>query len=394
MADEIDDPEEFGESVLPAEVSEAAVPMALSQLQPWHHPRKQYVRDRQWKLYTERLVERLRDQNNIPSGVVKYLTLPGIDFFDVEVIGTAVADLGLRLEATGFLAEAEKESIRARSQFRTESLVKRGLIEDTSMTFPYRFEDLGHLKSQAYREIKTRAPFDVVNIDACGSIAPPTAQQPTRIINAIHELLTIQFSRSRKKWLLFLTTDARNENLSQPVREALKDAIRQNSAASAEFRDGARSLLSGDPDADIEAALAGAEGGDERFLQFFSLGFSKWILHNANAVDWDVKSRQFYCYGPQDAEHPTMACMAFEFSPRPVPMQDLFGAVENQAAPPDNSTDYSMQALQRASSMDNLDLYLQENPQICAEFAANQRELLVAAGYQAAALEQYDTQFS
>lgn len=394
MADEIDDPDDFGESVLPAEVSEAAVPIALNQLQPWHHPRKQYVRDRQWKLYSERLIERLRDQNRIPSGLVKYLTLPGIDFFDVEVIGEAVSGLGLRLEATGFLAEAERESIRARSQFRADSLVKRGLIEDTSMTFPYRFEDLGHPKSQAYREIKARAPFDVVNIDACGSVAPPTAQQPTRIINAIHELLTLQFSHSRNKWLLFLTTDARNGNLSQPVRDALKEAIRQNSAASDEFRDGARALLSDDPDADIEAALASAEGGDERFLRFFTLGFAKWILHNADAVGWDVKSRQFYCYGPQDAAHPTMACMAFEFSPRPLAIQDPFGAVQAQAAPPENPTDFSMQALERATGMDDLDAFMQANPEARAEFAASQRELLVAAGYQAAALEQYDAQFS
>ena len=295
MADELDDFDEFSESVLPLEVEEAAVPIPLTQLQPWHHPRKQFVREMQWRRYTYRLVQVLQDQQNIPSGTVRYLTLPGIDFFDVELLGECVSDFGLKLEATGFLAEAEKESIRARSQFRADSLVKRGLIEDTSITFPYRFEDLGNRKSQAYREIKARAPFDIVNVDACGSIAAPSANQPSRIINAIHELLSLQFSVGRKPWLLFITTDARKGNLSEEVRSALKDAIRQNSLDSEEFADGAKALFSAENEADIDAALGEAEGSDECFLKFFSLGFSKWILHNANAVNWDVKSRQFYC---------------------------------------------------------------------------------------------------
>lgn len=394
MASEIDDPSEFSESVLPLEVSDAAVPIALAELQPWHHPRKQYVRERQWQLYTRKLVQRLQDQQKLSSGIVRYLTLPGIDFFDVEVIGQAVSDLGLKLEATGFLAEAEKEPIRARSQFRADSLVKQGLIEDTSMTFPYRFEDLGNRKSQAYRDIKARASFDVVNIDACGSVAKPTAQQPSRIINAIHELMRLQFSESRSNWLLFLTTDARNGNLSVEVRDALKKAIRQNSQACDDFAKGAKSLLSDNSNADIETALNGADGNEERFLKFFSLGFSKWILHNANAVGWDMKSRQFYCYGPQDRQHPTMACLAFEFSPRPVDMPDLFGAVDTQVGGQTNETNYSMQALERAEKMDDLDILLQKDPEARSAFSASQRELLVGAGYQAAALERYDKQFS
>lgn len=393
MADEIDDPEEFSESVLPAEVTETAVPIALKDLKPWHHPRKQYVRERQWKLYTERLVQRLQRQQKPASGVLKYLTLPGIDFFDVEVLGQTVIDLGLKFETTGFLAEAEKESVRARSQFRTDGLVKQGVIEDTSMTFPYRFEDLGNKKSQAYREIKARAPFDVVNIDACGSVAPPTAEQPSRIINAILELLGLQFSESRSPWLLFVTTDARQENLSQEVRDGIKEAIKQNSRASRNFDAGTKELFSCDADTEIENVLNEAEGSQDKFLKFFTLGFTKWILHNANNVGWDVKSKQFYCYGPNGIAYPTMACMALEFSPRPVELNDLFGVVGAQEDPQQNHVDYSMLALQRAQEMDNLDDLLQQDAEKRIEFARNQRELLVTAGYQAAALDLYDSLF-
>lgn len=396
MIDEENDSEDFSESVLPVEVEEAAVPIPLTDILPWHHPRKQYVRDRQWRLYVEQLVNRLQDQDKLSGNVVKYLTLPGIDYFDVEILGQLAKDAGLELEATGFLAEAEKESIRARSQFRADSLIKDGLIKDTSITFPYRFEDLANRRSQAYRDIKARAPFLVVNIDACGSVARPTVDQPDRIINAIHELMNLQFSVGRINWVLFLTTDARSDNLSQDVREALKAAIRQNSHESQEFAQGAKSLLSTDNKDDIEQALSKAEASVEHFLPMFSLGFSKWILHNANNVGWDVKSRQFYCYStrPENEDAPSMACLAFEFCPRPIIMADQFGAVNPQPIAEGVQTDFSMQALERAKNMDDLDELLRSNPELKKRYMLAQRELLIGAGYQAAALDSFDEKFS
>jgi hypothetical protein len=86
--------------------------------------------------------------------------------------------------------------------------------------------------------------------------------------------------------------------------------------------------------------------------------------------------------------------MAFEFCPRPVVMPDLFGAIDPQPAIQDNQTDYSMQALERTQNMENLDEFLQGNPELRQGYMSAQRELLVGAGYQAAALERYDEKFS
>ncbi|WP_369157001.1 PP_RS20740 family protein [Candidatus Thiodiazotropha sp. LNASS1] len=396
MTEDVEDIEDFGESVLPVEIEEPAVPVPLNELMPWHHPRKQYVREQQWQLYTERFIQRLRSQHTLPGGMVRYLTLPGIDYFDVEILGNTINNLGLRLEATGFHAETEKETIRARSQFRADGLIKRGVIEDTSITFPYRFEELAHEKSQAYREIKARSPFQVVNIDACGSVAKPTAKQPDRIIDAIYKLLELQFSRCGTNWILFLTTDARNDNLSEEVRNALIGAIRQNSRESEEFAMGAIEILTDDNEHDIEQALTHADSSNDHFLSMFSLGFSKWILHLANAAEWDVKSRQFYCYStrPEEDDTPSMACLAYEFCRRPVVMIDLFGAVNPQRTTEMEQVDFSMQALQRAQNMDNLDRILQNRLELKNQYKLAQREMLVRAGYQAAALEAFDEKFS
>lgn len=396
MPNDFDNDENIGQSVLPVDVEEMAVPIPLKELQPWHRPRKQYVRERQWKACASHLIDRLRVTNaqSIRDGKLKYLTLPGIDHFDVEVIGEAARSRGLSLEATGFLSEAEKESVRARSEVRADSLIKNGVMEDTSITFPYRFENIASRNGQAYREVKDRAPFHIVNIDACGSIAPPTAQQPSRIINALFSLIELQFQRMADPWCLFLTTDARLENVSPDVMEAMTRAIRTNAANSVPFRDGATNAL-GIEGEDLENALVNANSNPRRFLNKFSLGLTKWLLHNANAQGWDLKSKMFFCYSTRLAEEDdaSMPCLAFEFKKQPVVMEDLFGAVHNPAPQDNNEADYSIIALNRVQEMTNLDEYLFRNADVMTEFAVKQRQLLVGAGYTAEALQEFDRQF-
>lgn len=397
MADDEDDFEEdIGSSVLPVEVVQTAVPIPLTTLQPWHRPRKQYVRERQWQFSANELIGRLRrlQAPSLRDGKLKYLTLPGIDHFDVEMIGLEAQASGLRLEATGFLSEAEIDPIKARSQVRAEALIKRGLIEDTSITFPYSFEDMSSMKSQAYREIKSRAPFHIINVDACGSIAPPKAQQPSRIINALHSLIALQFETMTDPWNLFLTTDARQENLSPEVVRALDDAIRQNANESGAFRDGAIGCV-GVEGQDIEEALTSAHEDPARFVNKYSLGLSKWLLHNAAARGWDLKSKVFFCYStrPGDDNDVSMPCLAFEFRRRPIIRDDLFGAVQNPAPTQAAQVDYSAIALQQTTQMQNLDQLFVENDAIRQEFAQKQRRLLEGAGYSAGALADFDEQF-
>lgn len=395
MPDDFDD-DDIGQSVLAVDVEEVAVPIPLNELQPWHRPRKQYVREHQWKACTSHLIQRLRSSNaqSISDGKLKYLTLPGIDHFDVEVVGDVARANQLGLEVTGFLSEAEREPVRARSKVREDSLIKKGVMQDTSITFDYNFEQIASRNGQAYREIRNRAPFHIVNIDACGSIAPPTAQQPSRIINGLFSLVELQFQRMADPWCLFLTTDALLENVSADVVEAMSEAIRENAAASENFRVGAVNVLSED-EGDFESALSNADTIPRRFLNKFSLGFSKWLLHNANAHGWNLKAKAFFCYSttPAEDDRASMPCLAFEFRKQPVIMDDLFNAVQNPPAHDNNEADYSMIALQRVREMIDLDEYLLANGDVMQEFAIKQRQLLVGAGYSQEALDAFDEQF-
>ncbi len=198
----------------------------------------------------------------------------------------------------------------------------------------------------------------------------------------------------RDPWTLFLTTDARPEDLSQEVINALDDAIRQNAANSDLFRDGAISCIGVDGQ-DIEEALSSANDDPARFVNKYSLGLSKWLLHNAAVHDWDLKSKVFFCYSTRHEENNdvSMPCLAFEFRRRPVIMKDLFGAVQNPTPPQGNPVDLSAIALQRTTEMQNLDQLFVENDVIRQDFAQKQRDLLENAGYSAGVLDDFDTQF-
>ena len=387
--------EEIGEKVLPDEVEELAVPIALDTLRPWHLPRKQFIRERQWRCCAELLIKRLQKQNapSIQSGTLNYLTLPGIDHFDVEILGELAKSRELRLNATGFLSEAGRDPVKARSQVRADTLIKRGLIEDTSITFPSRFEEISGLNSQAYREIKSRAPFHIINIDACGSIAAPTAHHSDRIIDALHRLIELQIGVIRDPWLLYLTTDIREDNLSENVKKALEEAIRENAALSDKFNEGTIAYFGMDGD-DLETALAGASDEPAKFVSKFSLGFAKWLLHIADSQKWDLKCRSFFCYSttPKDDDRVSMPCLAFEFRPRPIILEDRFGVVEPHNPNPPEPHDYSIVALNKTQNMLNVDTLLANNEGLRIEFAKKQRALLQNAGYQPIALSSYDEQ--
>ena len=111
--------EDIGKAILPVDVEEPAVPNSFGHLEPWHSPRKQYIRENQWRRCAELLIRRLQDLDapSVRTGTLNYLTLPGIDHFDVQILGELAKEFGLKLEATGFLSEASKDRFKPVHKF-------------------------------------------------------------------------------------------------------------------------------------------------------------------------------------------------------------------------------------------------------------------------------------
>src|SRR5436305_308390 len=119
--------DDIADEVLPVAIEALAVPVELTQLAPWHRARKQIVRRDQWGALSERLIIHEKGTPALPVHVggaheVRYLTLPGSDFLDVEMIGEVARAQGCTLTSVGFLAGTQGNPIIARAELRQEGL--------------------------------------------------------------------------------------------------------------------------------------------------------------------------------------------------------------------------------------------------------------------------------
>lgn len=384
---------EIADEALPEQVPELAVPIALDRLAAWHSPRKQLVREKQWIYFSRRLICQEKGTPALPEHPnaepeVRFLTLPGIDYFDVRQIADVCRESGCCLTSTGFLERDEGNRRVARAQIREQSLIDAGLITGNSHTFPRRLEDIVSTGSQAYRDLKRRGPFHIVNVDACGSIAAPSVRDGNRLIEAVYRIVELQLELNRGRWLLFVTADVRPDSVAERTLNQLCNAIFQNAEANEEFRNRTLPLL--DPEGtDLRAAaeVAAGEAG-ATFLRLFGLGLAKWFLGLARSKNWDMKTHHPFCYStmPRGDETPSMACLAFEFLPPSPGLLDPHRVVLARPAPGRRHADTSIRAAEKMEGMANADYRLREDDPLRAQLTETLRNLLEEAGYVPAAL--------
>lgn len=392
---------DLAEDALPPEPKDA-IPIKLEKLFPWHRPRKQKVRKDQWVGLANTLIDRLKSQNFLvsqqvllPDGTrvqtppeVRYLTLPGLDYLDVRLIGEMCANKQCSLTSVGFLSDAHEAPLMARARVRETGLIQAGYITDTSVTFPRSFESICGTDGATLKELKRRAPFHVVNIDACGSIAPSKATHSGRMIDAIYRLIELQLSKATHRWLFFLTVDVRAGDMDAGTFQSLCDAIRENARQSSDFQAAAIGFLNTGATA-VDEAIESAKGRSARsLLDLFSLGFAKWLLHLAQQKQWHVKLKKSHCYStrPMDNPEPSMCSLAFEFVPPAAGLHDPFGVTRQRPSPGGTPPSPSMQLLAAAAEIDDLDVMLDGDASLSADLNSMTHALLSEIGYEADAL--------
>ena len=380
--------------VLPEPIEDLAVPIELTDLAPWHRPRKQWVREKQWFALSRGLIQRERGGPGLPAPhigkpEVRYLTLPGTDYLDVRQLADVCRELDFRLTSTGFQSGGEGNPLVARAQMREKSLIDAGYISDSSHTYARRFEEIAHTTSSAYRDLRSRGPFHIVNIDACGSIAPPFADHAQRIIDALYRTVELQLEIKTGRWLLLVTADAHPDSIARATLNRLCDAIFSNAEQSEDFRCRAGDLF-GAPELDIRTAVErAAQTVGEGFLRVFSLGIAKWLLALARERRWDMKTHRPYCYStmPRGDETPSMVCLAFEFLPPAPGLSDPLAVTRAQPRPMAVREDMSLRAAKVIGQLENADSRLRGDESLRMRMTENLRRLLGEVPYHPAALE-------
>lgn len=392
--------EQIAADSLPTRVEQPAVPVRLDTVYPWHRPRKQYVRMEQWLSLSRRLIAselqsgRVVSRQNDSCPEIRYLTLPGIDYLDVRLLSDVCRKLECELTSTSFLSGEEANTHVARARVQEEALVESGHITRRSHTYNRKIEEVVSQTGQVYRDLRTRGPFHIVNIDACGSISSPQTGSSMRIIDALFRIVELQIEMMVGRWMLFVTTDVRKDNFSEDTMARFCEEIRLNAGENQEFGESVVNTLA--PESrDINAAIEVArQDSDSVFLHLVSIGLGKWLLQLVRKKNWGVKMHTSYCYSttPFGDTTPTMPCLAFEFVPPPPGLRDESGVTRAEPKEGGSEENFSSRIASKVQRMQNLDELLLSDSDLRRDLVTQTKTLLKEIGYEDKALDELDRQ--
>jgi hypothetical protein len=359
-----------------------------SDFQPGHHPVKQIVRKRQWAALTKKLLDaRPADA----SKVLRYFTLPGADLLDVRVLAEVCEPLDVKIQYFGFNARAasnEEEHQGHEPVLDSEgawvtaesALRQAGRITADAVVLSDRLEDIALKDSQAAEQLKLRAPFDVINIDACDHLAYCPKGRSHNMFDALQALLAHQM-RAHTPWMLFITTRAHPDLLGQPGL-VFQDAISQNlRITGSPFGASLAECLDADT-ARFASELTSVWGThDARFLKLYSVGLGKFLLqffHAQPNLPANVELASVYAYCVH-GEQPDMLALAFRISPdAPRVFAPSVGGV---TVVPGLEPERASKVAKQAGKLQDLDYAIANEPDLCAEAISGTSALLESAKY-------------
>ena len=392
ISDEIN--QEIQNEILPEEPHQDAVPVTLNELKPWHRPRKQFIRCNLWMNLSRQFLTKEKNKPGLQDPAegkpeVRYLTLPGIDYLDVKLLADVCREFDCSLTSIGFLSGDEKSNPQvARAKISEFSLIRRELITNKSITHYRRLEEIAS-ESQAKKNLERSGPFHIVNIDACGSIAPTSADHSSRLIDAIYRIVEFQMKYKSSRWLLFLTTDVRSDSINPETFHSLLDTIKMNAKDNEAFREKVTTMFC-KRNTDITSIITSiARSSGEKFLKLFALSFSKWLIHLAKSKNWTVKTHRTYCYssGLSGSHEPTMVSLGFEFVNNLSGLHDSYGVVNVPPATTGEADDTSVRAANKVDGMENVITKMQLCEEL-REMMKNQTKMLLEdVGYEKASID-------
>lgn len=253
----------------------AEISLVKKEFQRWHHPRKQWVRIKQWCSASQRLIRELGLPNGEPF---RYLTLPGDELLDIRVLSDVCAGENVKLRFLGFNSVGPQTPAQIELNISQNEVRSHAAVDSLSRVLEKRLETVTHGDGQELRAAKDLGPFHAINIDFCDSIANRDVDHKKGSgLGVLARLLDLQLA-TNKPWLLFITTRAEPDLLSERNQAGFMEAIRANTAVSDEFKSGLASLISTSAD-ELDARLADAwKSQDPDFLRLFCAGLGKWLL--------------------------------------------------------------------------------------------------------------------
>ncbi|NJP46055.1 PP_RS20740 family protein [Actinacidiphila epipremni] len=295
---------------------------AEREFQPWHRPRKQYVRRMQWSREINILARDLKLQR----GQLRYLTLPGNDLLDIRHIVEAVcARNNMELRYLGFNNAANPAS-SAQSELNSAqfSVNRLECINSESQVVPGDFRMVASHRSQPYQRIRQEGPFHAINIDLCGGFAGKEKALGIPNYFAALQVLLQNQERTNEDFLLFITTRMDDDNIEEETKRKLTRIVEEISDTCSGYSE-ELSTLWGLPHVELGQKISEVATTAELFM----LGLTQWIISCGVRTGLKASVRSFMTYrtGTRPGEDDIVS-LAIRFKPDPIVREDPHGLTQ------------------------------------------------------------------
>ena len=356
----------------------AAMPTKKA-FKPWHKPRKQYVRDIQWRAQIVALLEEGRSERD----TLRYLGLPGDDLLDLRYFHSEICaprNIGLRF--LGFNTSANPASDgQTDLNVSFDEVRKLSAVDPNSDIIWDDFKLIGDDNSTAWQKAKSLGPYDVINLDLCDGFGK---HEPGRLDEtyyaAINKLLSLQAHRM-DSWLFFLTTRSERRHVHPDLLARLVAKYLSNLGTCEAFKVASEEAF-GISD---ESTLSAAAGTPEGHLAVLLVGLCKWFLglSTAHQPPWIVEVRSVIGYRVYArAEHDDLISIALRFTPTFSPVIDPMGIANHAVALPDEGS-LAAEAVRKIEKRACADDILTDDATLQKRMEDAMADLLVQARYDA-----------
>ena len=350
-------------------------PPSVPAFQPWHRPRKQYVRSEQWRSE----YQWLGDQR--PEGAtIRYLGLPGADMLDLRYL-TAHPEARRRNQFLRFLGfdRSAKPGMPGNERLNISERELRDLpmVDGRSKVFSDEFKFLADTDSVAWQAADDFECFDLINLDLCGSLMREEPDLTLSNYDAILTLMGLQRFQ-RRPWSLLLTTRIGHEKVHPEVRSKLWGLFAENMVQCLPFAEAVEDNFKFAPSSETDL-----NGCSQRELfHVLVASLSKWMLRYAIDMHARMELTSVAAYqvygGSADID---MASLVFRFIPETgMPMGDP-AALASHVPVAINECDLAAPVPGLVADVVDIDALLEADPTALETFTSESADLLELAHY-------------
>ena len=380
MTEQLDNQDDLTTGIV-GDIEYAQPRTAPKEFKPWHKPRKQFVRRKQWSALLQGLYEKRERRDPL-----RYLGLPGTDLIDLRYLHEQLCrDNNRSLCFLGFNTEAQRGSpAHVELNVSLDEVRRLPNVDERSAVLPDDFRLVGNENSIAWSRTRELGPFDVVNIDLCDGLASDVPQNDGSIYSALAQLMALQ-ARNSKPWLLLITTRIGRGMFDANAEQRLISHFRDNVANCEGFAEACEQLL----ESDVES-IDPATCSESDLLNLMIVAIGKWLF---KLVQYQAPSRvelastQGYRVNPVAAQE-DLVSLALRFEPVIVASAD---ALSPTAPAPVDECAIAKAILRRSNSRLDVDNILDQQPDLLEELIGETERLLTDARYEVAGYRQWLT---